>query len=109
MNLEHEVAEEKRRILAYLPTILMAGSPTVPFIRIVGSPTVEAFAEGLANHLVRNRVQVEQAKIAVLVEALEATLGILDDAWERGMRITADESQDISNAKAALALARGKA
>ena len=62
-NLEQQIAEEKRRILVFFQNNdWFTGRST---------PLQERMAEGLANHLVRNRVQVEQGTRQLLVEALK--------------------------------------
>jgi len=65
-SLEALIAEEKRRILVFLNASVMFLVPT--------QEDKEALAEGLANHLVRNRVQVGQGTRQLLVEALRSVM-----------------------------------
>ena len=71
-RIEAAVQAEARRIKAHLSTIQRPELETVPFIRIVGPASVEEYVESLANHLVRNRLQIEVLQVAALVETLEA-------------------------------------
>ncbi len=77
-TLEEQIAEEKRRILAYMG--LRSGIPAT---------ALDSWAEGLASHMVRNRVTIEQPQTTPprewLVNAIEVFMGSIpaeaDTGW----------------------------
>jgi len=73
-RIEAEIATEVKRIVTYIETVPWPATPSLYGEHWIGTV---AWAEGLANHLVRNRMQVgivRDAQHRRLMEAAKAAL-----------------------------------